>query len=212
MKYQLHNRFFNQNFKETLYNLTFYFTVVALFTFVSGCIMTEKPNTSKKDNGENIVPTVTTVGTITPDNVFPQRTNILFEGEITLIARRDQVLPSSMVDLDMGEKELVNENGDIKFVISGGTSNFYLIKPVNGALGYYNANEIIEFETCKRALASFTSGSIPEFLGGKSFCILTNMGRMVSVKYEQESLQLKPDGETEVTVTVVVWKPKNLLK
>lgn len=89
----------------------------------------------------------------------------------------------SFIDLDQGEYGFADSiNGDIEFIVSGGTSIFSILLPVNGASAYETNKRNIDNKDCINTRTNLHSTSIPDYSSG-DLCILTNQNRIVILEH-----------------------------
>ena len=105
------------------------------------------------------------------------------------------------LDLDTGAM-LDGSAADLALVVSGGTTLFNVLEPVNGANALSAGTEEISVEDCRQRAASLSSGSIPEVFAGNHLCILTNQDQWALVTIDKVSNPKQ--GATSVQVSFVV--------
>lgn len=90
--------------------------------------------------------------------------------------------PNSYLDLDTGSV-IDNTDADIALIVSGGTSLFSVLQPINGAKGsLLTGTENISLDNCGQHLETLVTNNIPDFSPGRYICVLTNQGRLALVE------------------------------
>lgn len=109
--------------------------------------------------------------------------------------------PDAHLDLDTGEKYDVEES-DIKFVISQGTVQVYLLQPVNGATAAAVGETEPGLEGCRLVLDALSAGNIPETRVSLYLCVLTNDGRLSQLRVDE----IGHLGPGSLQVSFVTWE------
>ena len=104
------------------------------------------------------------------------------EGQATLVYdTRSTENPEAYLDLDKGIV-LDNLDADIALIVSGGTSLFNVIQPLNGTIAGSVGTQALSIDDCQSRIESLSAGNIPEVTPGNHLCVLTNQGRLALVK------------------------------
>ncbi len=125
----------------------------------------------------------------------------IVSGSITLFA--DAALlekPEAYLDLDTGEQRITE--GDIRFVVSGGSMIFYTLEPVNGGRAAAMGAEAPGLDGCQQAAASLSKGNIPEIVAGHYVCAITNQGRLAQLRIDE----VNPQGKNSLQVSFITWE------
>ena len=85
--------------------------------------------------------------------------------------------PKSYIDLDTME---IGESlqSDLQYEVSGGSSLFHSLYPMNAALAKSMGSSDINLENCINDINSLDKYLIPELYSGNHICILSNKGKM----------------------------------
>lgn len=103
------------------------------------------------------------------------------EGNTTLIYdKHDTDHAEAYLDLDKGNV-FDNADADITLILSGGTSLFNVIQPINGAKAESAGIQALSINDCKPRIKNLSTNNIPEVVPGNHLCILTNQGRFALV-------------------------------
>ncbi len=122
-------------------------------------------------------------------------------GSVTLLA--DAALlekPEAYLDLDTGEQRIAE--GDIRFVVSGGSMIFYTLEPVNGGRAASMGPEAPGLDGCQEAVASLSEGNIPEIVAGYYVCAITNQGRLAQLWIDE----VNPQGKNSLQISFITWE------
>ncbi len=124
-------------------------------------------------------------------------------GTITLVAdptNSDQDI--SFFDLDNNE-QAISDNTDIEFLASGGSTLFYVIKPINNAVSYYSEDAPVEFDACLDNIELYTTGNIPEIIPGNYICVLTNEKRLAVLHITNVAIDI--NGKATLQLEYLIW-------
>lgn len=128
---------------------------------------------------------------------------VLRQGSVTLAVDPEQPdNPAAYLDLDMGVTGDVT-TGDISFTVSGGSTLFNLLQPVNGAMAGSAGVSEPGLAGCRRMLESLSEGSIPEVTSGNHVCVLTNQHHLSQLQIDE--VRSVSGGGGDVQVTFITW-------
>ena len=124
-------------------------------------------------------------------------------GQVTL--RFDPALESQTghrLDVDTGQA-VGDAAGDIELRVSGGSTVFNILKPVNGAQAKFVGTTGPDEPACLASLPEMTDHNIPEVAAGGYLCLLSNESRLARLSIKE--VGRTAEGTVEVQLEFTSW-------
>jgi hypothetical protein len=153
-----------------------------------------------------------TQGPVVISTTSPEAGDYLYKDANATVKFFDQFEATSYLNLDnLAENGM--KNSDIEIDRSIGSEVNYSLIPINNAYYYLSSYSTLDYNSCIQhfPITGFTSEDYMNqafgFIYGKSYCILTNEGRIAIVNYEKDSLKHLGDSfEEELSIKVTTFQ------
>jgi hypothetical protein len=153
-----------------------------------------------------------TQGPIIISTITPKGNNYLYENaNVTVNLGNSDIEEYAYINLDdLNDNEM--KKSDVRIEMYSGSDGVdFELHPINSAYFYYSDKNTLDYESClkKFPLAGFTKVDYDnqgtKFLNGKSYCVLTNEGRIAIVGFVKNSIKFNADHSRNLSVLVTVY-------